>query len=62
MGDFGGVTWAYNGLPSVNSNRLRTAFEVWTNAGQDPERFRQAVVKFRANGIEGTRRAWKALR
>jgi len=62
LGDFEEVTWAYNGLPSVVSSRLRTAFEVWTNAGQDPERFRQAVVKFRASGVEGTRRAWKALR
>ncbi|NIC01087.1 helix-turn-helix domain-containing protein [Halobacterium sp. R2-5] len=62
LGEFDGVTWSYNGLPSTVSHRLKTAFEKWEAAGQDPERFRQAVVKFRANGVDATRRAWKALR
>jgi hypothetical protein len=62
LGEFEGVTWSYNGMPTTVSHRLKTAFEKWEAAGQDPERFRQAVVKFRANGVEGKRRAWKALR
>ena len=50
------------GMPKFVNSRLRTAFDVWTNAGQDPDRFRCAVVKFTVDGITSKRRAWKALR
>ncbi|CQH55125.1 homolog to HGPV1-ORF14 [Halobacterium hubeiense] len=62
MGEFDAVNYNHKGVPKIISSRIRSAFEVWTAAGQDPERFRQAIVKFRVDGIDHKRRAWKALR
>jgi predicted transcriptional regulator len=50
------------GMPAQIASRIRTAFEKWTAAGQDPDRFRAGTVKFTYNGVTSKRRAWKALR
>jgi hypothetical protein len=62
LGEFDGVSWNRHGIPNIVASRLRTAAEKWEAAGQDPDRFRSAVVTFTAGGVDGKRRAWKALR
>jgi hypothetical protein len=56
-------TTSLHNLPSAVASRLRTAFEKWQAAGQDPERFRAGVVRYTTNtGVETTGSVWQALR
>jgi len=56
-------TTSLHNLPSAVASRLRTAFEKWQAAGQDPERFRAGVVRFTTkNGVTTTDSVWQALR
>jgi len=53
----------HGSLPTAVAYKLKTAFEKWEAAGQDPERFRQAVVKYKSpTGNMLTSRAFRALR
>jgi hypothetical protein len=52
-------TRSLQNLLSGVASRLRTAFGKWEAAGQDPERYRMGVVRFRAkNGVTTTDLVW----
>jgi hypothetical protein len=61
MGEFEEMAWAF-GKPKNIASKIRLAFERWQDAGQDPERFRSAVVRWQHPEGSTSMRAWKLLR
>lgn len=61
LGEFEEISWSF-GTPTNVAFRVKLAFDLWTDAGQDPARFRQATVKWRHNNGSISMRASKLLR
>jgi hypothetical protein len=61
LGEFDEVAWSF-GTPKNVAFRVKSAFEKWQAADQDPDRFRKAKIRWSDGNGSTTMRAFKLLR